>query len=207
MANIITLDVGGTIMRTYKSVLDKLPFFESYMARWSGKGGNPVFIDYDPELFIHLLNKLRDPNYVTPHDANIAKMYDYFGYDEPPKIEVNTHRLNKINELVCHPRYSTYGDGPIRETTHRYKTEETQGKLYVLSVTIKYIQSISIKIYHKMETIYMIDIKDFQIFFERQTGTDIWFLKKDFIFPLQTYSTLDFTIEGAIEDIHIYTLG
>ena len=68
MASIITLNVGGTCMKTYKSTLEKLEYFKSYFERWNSKENSAseekeMCIDYDPKLFNHLLNKLRNGIY------------------------------------------------------------------------------------------------------------------------------------------------
>ena len=63
--NIIKLDVGGQLMSTYKSTLLKLNFFQSYLDRWNDHN-QPLFLDVDPDLFKHILNKLRDPLYELP---------------------------------------------------------------------------------------------------------------------------------------------
>lgn len=206
MSNIITLDVGGTIMRTYKSVLDKLPFFESYLARWTNKSADPIFVDYDPELFIHLLNKLRDPNYVTPNDANIAKTYDYFGYEEPPKpSEFIFKTLNRIEQNTSYAAYMRTNKNTQR-TEYEYVIRGTTSNISIFAISTKYINDIEITITSVNYTVYDINHENFPIFFKRQSNTDTWTLKKDYINMLKKMPNLNIRIIGIMEYINIYTL-
>ena len=98
MASVITLNVGGKIMSTYKSTLEQLDYFQSKLDRWNADNTDIIFIDYDPELFIHLLNKLRDDGYTFPNDENIIAMCDYFGYKIETKIDPINFVLKGFNE-------------------------------------------------------------------------------------------------------------
>jgi hypothetical protein len=75
--NSVTINVGGKNMVTYKSTLEQLEYFRNILERWN-KTDN-IFVDYDPDLFIHLLNKLRDNNYTMPNNDNIKSMCEFFG--------------------------------------------------------------------------------------------------------------------------------
>src|SRR4029079_10281960 len=52
-------------------------YFRNILKRWN-KTDN-IFVDYDPDLFVHLLNKLRDHNYTMPNNDNIKSMCEFFG--------------------------------------------------------------------------------------------------------------------------------
>lgn len=74
---IITLNIGGKKIQTYRSTIEKLPFFSNYLSKWNV---DEIFVDYDCDMFIHLLNKLRDDKYEMPTNQNITTMCDYFGF-------------------------------------------------------------------------------------------------------------------------------
>ena len=88
----IIINVGGKLMKTYISTLKQLPYFQSYIERWSNN--EELFIDYDPKLFLHLLNKLRDKNYEMPNNNNINNMCQYFGYDQ------NITKINIVEDKI-----------------------------------------------------------------------------------------------------------
>jgi hypothetical protein len=75
--NTITINVSGKNIVTYRSTLEQLEYFQNIFKRWNKT--DEIFIDYDPDLFIHLLNKLRDNNYTMPNNDNIESMRNYFG--------------------------------------------------------------------------------------------------------------------------------
>lgn len=118
--NIIELDVGGTHMKTLKSTLLKVEYFKKIYDRWNGK--DQLFIDADPNLFIHILNKLRDDKYILPDDPNLQQMLDY--YQCFKKVEVKSSVALKTNDETS--KYIigslTVPDGPyfnlIKSTLH-----------------------------------------------------------------------------------------
>lgn len=98
MTSVITLNVGGKLMCTYKSTLERLDYFQSKLDRWNSENNDIIFVDYDPELFIHLLNKLRDDSYTIPNDENIITMFNYFGYKIETKIDPVNFILKGFNQ-------------------------------------------------------------------------------------------------------------
>ncbi|QKF94491.1 BTB/POZ domain-containing protein [Fadolivirus algeromassiliense] len=80
--NVINLNVGGHTFYTFKSTLEKIPYFNAHFETWS-KDNSEIFLDTDPDIFKHILNKLRDANYQFPTDpiilTNIINMYTYLG--------------------------------------------------------------------------------------------------------------------------------
>ncbi len=71
----ITIDCAGTIFKTTKSTLDKIPLLDI-------PESGDIFIDYDPKIFGHFLNLLRDSDYNIPNDMlknvySIAKKYEF----------------------------------------------------------------------------------------------------------------------------------
>src|SRR5271170_3058567 len=98
---IIKLNIGGTVIQTYRSTIQLLEFFKVYLDRWlidKSSSKHPesgqIFIDYDPALFIHLLNKLRDVKYRLPKTVEIKNMCEYFGYE--------------LDESFLHPNFVEY---------------------------------------------------------------------------------------------------
>jgi len=96
--NTITINVGGKNMMTHKSTLEQLNYFKNILERWN-KSDN-IFIDYDPDLFIHLLNKLRDNNYVMPNNDNINSMCEYFGLS----LNEISPKIIKVKIMDTHPK-------------------------------------------------------------------------------------------------------
>jgi hypothetical protein len=144
----VTLNVGGKNMVTYKSTLDRLEYFKNIFDRWNQTDN--LFVDYDPDLFIHLLNKLRDDNYIMPDNDNIKSMCEFFGLSLSkisfPKIikvkiiESSKKELNPkaILDIVF------YGYYPNRCTFCAYNTDSSKileisdykdGQIYLKYIT------------------------------------------------------------------------
>jgi hypothetical protein len=94
---LIDLNVGGVLMKTYKSTLMKSTYFRSYFERWTDDkiDKKETFVDFDPNIFAHVLNILRNPNYIVPneHIVNVNIMLEYYGIT---KIEEITKPNKKI---------------------------------------------------------------------------------------------------------------
>src|SRR5579864_4776498 len=144
-SNIITLNVGGTRIQTYKSTIEVLPYFESYMARWKIDNTNhellvkdpkknvgpiEIFVDYDPNLFIHLLNKLRDSKYEMPQNENIIIMCNYFGYE----LEVPEPKKTIITRLQSQQGRQYNYD---RTTNDSYVLNTIDTPLYALAIQLR----------------------------------------------------------------------
>lgn len=75
---IITLDVSGIIIKTKRETLCKRShYFNDMLSDPSVKIENSIFVDYDPIIFNHVLNFMRDPRYLYPKKYSFA--LDYFG--------------------------------------------------------------------------------------------------------------------------------
>lgn len=96
MANLVKLNVGGTIFTTFKTTLIKAKYFESYFERWDNK--EEIFIDESPKLFEHVLCYLRNSDY--PIAPEYYYLLDYYGikYEEPSKKKERKIINNKIRE-------------------------------------------------------------------------------------------------------------
>ena len=108
--NHIQVNVGGQIMSTYRTTLLKSEFFKSYIDRWNS--GEQLFLDVDPNLFIHVLNKLRNSSYVLPDDNNVLNMCQYFG------LAINDHH-NIIDSYII--PYQCYRNGSL---TYKINTND-----------------------------------------------------------------------------------
>lgn len=78
MTEIIKLNIGGKIIQTKKSTLCQSKFFNTLLNDYDIS--DEVFIDDDPDLFIHLLNKLRNAKYKFPNDLtkNLTTMANFY---------------------------------------------------------------------------------------------------------------------------------
>lgn len=107
--SIIILNVGGKKVQTLKSTLTQLPFFDSYLSRWSKE--DEIFIDQDFEVFIHLLNKLRNQSYIVPDCENINVLFDYFGCSLYRKDLVTTNKKTNVPLIKeIYASYPQYGE-------------------------------------------------------------------------------------------------
>ena len=70
---IISLNVGGKPFFSRRSTLEKSEFFNSLINDkiMNNKHNDDIFVDLDPNLFIHILNKLRYPSYDFPEKLSI----------------------------------------------------------------------------------------------------------------------------------------
>lgn len=199
--NIVTLNVGGTKMQTYKSILETLPYFESYMDRWS-ENHPEIFVDYDPNLFIHLLNKLRDANYIMPVNENVSIMCDYFGYVLPDITPAKLVHTTITEVLAQNNLFHHDYDG---EKTASYDINTEKKPLHAFALKLRNIYSVShIRISNRADYIYDIRTEKFPIYFQQQNGTDCWYLKKDFMDSLQNINSLHIEVRGKYDDIFVY---
>jgi hypothetical protein len=216
-SNIITLNVGGTKIQTYKSTIEVLPYFESYMARWKidntnhellakdpkkNVGSIEIFVDYDPRLFIHLLNKLRDSKYAMPLNENIITMCNYFGYElETPKLLPSCRIIIVKTESQTGKRMDRNGT-----CTESYTINTIETPLSIIAIRSRgHISVPYIDVKDECTTLYAIDTDNFHIYFEQhQQHIEYWFLKKDIIETLQEIERLNIMIDGKYDETSIY---
>ena len=77
--NIITIDVGGQIFRTFYETIKQSGFFRNIIENCSNV--EPIFVDRSPKGFNHILQFLRSSDYKVP--ATYKEDLDY--YDIPYK--------------------------------------------------------------------------------------------------------------------------
>lgn len=74
----VTLNVGGKLFQTTQQTILKSKYFERIInfKKLENKVDEIIFVDDDPELFNHLLNYMRSPNYIFPahHKVNLDRM-------------------------------------------------------------------------------------------------------------------------------------
>ena len=208
---IIILNVGGTRMQTYKSTLEKLEYFSSKLNRWNDKSESELFIDYDPTLFIHLLNKLRDDKYELPNDENIVSMCNYFGY---PIVTIEEFEVDDIikpyNGFVRRLDPNYYGNQGFYEIEPGQKIIAFCIKIY--GVNSKYDpegdkMSIDYVVIQNKNIIWKITIDSIEIYFKKIID-NMWKLRKDFLNIIQKNNNkINIKIYGGEcnhdRDIHI----
>lgn len=93
MEEIIKINVGGQYFTTYKSTLLNSDYFKSYFERWEK---DKHFLDLDPNIFQHVLNILRDPNYEIPkkYYNNVVTMAEYLCLPLPQE-SINDEEIDK----------------------------------------------------------------------------------------------------------------
>ena len=94
---LIKLNVGGTIFTTTKSIICQSKYFQTLLNKFSINKleDDSLFIDDDPNLFIHILNKLRHPGYIYPENLaeNLAILSEYY---QIVNININNQNNNNI---------------------------------------------------------------------------------------------------------------
>ena len=78
MSKRIRLNVGGTYFETSQENLLAVPYFEALLLRWQDEDKD-IFIDRSSIGFDHVLNLLRNPNYLFPRQY--AAELDYYGVE------------------------------------------------------------------------------------------------------------------------------
>jgi hypothetical protein len=81
MQNSMSPSVALTLLQDgNKRFINNLKFFVS---PYKNENNEPlqIFLDIDPDIFVHILNKLRHSKYVLPNDENIDILCDYLGIE------------------------------------------------------------------------------------------------------------------------------
>lgn len=85
MSDIMYLDIGGTVFKTTRSNLRKIPYFRERLEDLDANGDHrtgskayPLFIDRDPEHFKHVINYVRDRYYTIPEES--LHEFKFFGF-------------------------------------------------------------------------------------------------------------------------------
>lgn len=79
-STIITLNIGGKKIKTYKTTLEQCGVLQNQLERWDFNKNDELFIDQDPDIFIHFLNYLRNQNYKIPVNVedNVKILMEYY---------------------------------------------------------------------------------------------------------------------------------
>ena len=112
----IILDVGGQKMKTFKSTLELSPYFKSQFERWNLDTTNELFIDQDPNIFIHFLNFLRNTNYRIPEklEENVNVLMEYYGF---PVEKVEKRVVSIRHPLLRNPENIELSLSTIKDVT------------------------------------------------------------------------------------------
>lgn len=160
MDNIITLNVGGKKISTYKNTLFKSEYFKSYVNRWNKDG--VIFIDQDPKLFSHVLNYLRNDEYIIPkkYKENIDKLLEYYLIPTDKNVNSKSNTLVKMyvtdNIVVNKDRYSYSNKNDyVFSFDHMFKQNYYNFELIDCSfdIPISNIRELSIENYDKAHKI------------------------------------------------------
>ena len=153
----VELNVGGTKITTLKSTLVKLPYFKNYFNSWhkEGKENTEIFLDVDFNIFMHVLNKLRDENYIFPEDGviitNITNMFDYFGLAvKNNHCDYNTPKY--VHVEVCRPNKDSYYPDKIIP----YRTHINTDKVEIMDILLQVEKFNSLEFHSESYTIYQI---------------------------------------------------
>jgi hypothetical protein len=159
-SSIINLDVGGIKLKVYRSTLTQLEYFKSKLERWSNNQ-DELFVDYDYNLFIHLINKLRDPTYNMPRNKNINMMCDYFGFNYIKKCTIIKHE-------------TFYSGSNMNVIFHKIPSKSRLIKIILCADHSSYVDKITFKKGNKVILKIKKDYKDIYL-----TKEDIYFTKED----------------------------
>ena len=113
--NIIKLNIGGQHIQVTCDILKNMTYFDSYLERWNNQ--EELFIDCDYELFRHLLNIYRIPEYIVPKDLtiNINKLIKYYGANIKISHQIKTLNYFKINLYKYYNQHLNIISGGIIE--------------------------------------------------------------------------------------------
>ena len=94
----IKLDVGGVKITTNRSTLEIAPVLKMIVERDFKDESTKIFLDSDAKIFEHVLNYLRDSNYVIPkkYIDNTHNMLGFFG------LVIKKEPIPK--DIVCYPK-------------------------------------------------------------------------------------------------------
>lgn len=206
--NSIKLNIGGVRIETYTSTLLQLDYFKAKLERWNNEE-TELFVDYDYDLFKHLVNKLRDASYEMPNNKNIVNMCNYFGYTIVNECKKN--KLCVVKNVVLKQSNSFMEECLL----HKMKKGT---KIIDLQIIPSYTHSKGCDIYFtdsKNNDIFTIKDNQFFRFFERQTpklrsgnnnevliegAENSCFLRKNFIEILRKIKGLQINVKNLHSD-------
>ena len=118
MSDRIKLNVGGKIFETTKTTLVQSTYFQTMIDRW--KMEEIQFLDRSSEGFEHILNYLRNTQYVIP--KQYLYEIDFYGIEynnEPIEDETLEDISNKIDNLTAKIHYLTVKIKDLVNMTHK----------------------------------------------------------------------------------------
>src|SRR3982751_2780936 len=94
---IIVLDVGGQIFKTYRNTLIRIPYFRNMIECCEDL--NEIFVDRSSHIFDHVLAYVIDPKY--PFPTKYGYELDFYGisYDSDKLYSSDRLMLQEISKL------------------------------------------------------------------------------------------------------------
>lgn len=122
--DIVTLDVGGTHFRTYRTTLKQAKYFENVNWEADGQEDGSFFIDADPDLFQYILQFLRRGT--GPIFWDLKNGHDYPRYNAV-LTEAEHFHIPGLVEWLKLKRYRSV----IRTEICLYQWAEKQKRQYI----------------------------------------------------------------------------
>lgn len=182
-STLITLDVGGTLFKTYQSTLLKSEYFRT-MFEFNKEFPNPIFIDCDPRGFKHILEYLRFGNYQIP--PKYSYLLAYFMIDE------SVCNLNLSNMIIY--------NGKIRAINRKTDVILTIGNAIQ---TVSSILSQSLNSHINSENLFLV----MEILIEEHeiqqlcSANDVEFITQTLILQKERFGRIELYNEWANSDI------
>lgn len=124
MAGIITLDVGGTRLKTFIKTLKQAEFFDNLDFETERGEDGSIFIDADPILFSHKLQFLRRG--IMPVFWNLRNGHDYPKYNALLR-EARYFGIPDLIEWLDHKSYQNV----VKTQLYLYEWANGQERQYV----------------------------------------------------------------------------
>jgi hypothetical protein len=129
MAKIIKINVGGTYFTTTKTTLIMSNFFSRlFDFKGSDEHDKEIFIDRDPKAFKHVLNTLRDSNYVFPEKYKYE--LEYYG------VDISDTDYNKYNDLLHEYNLMINENDKLKEENNKLKEKLNKSNSLLIGGTV-----------------------------------------------------------------------
>ena len=206
----VTLNVGGTKVQTFKSTLEQLEYFKVLFKSNFNKE-EEIFLDCDYNIFIHVLNKIRDaaykyPSNLTTNDLeNILKMENYYSMTIT-KNKVSTFFHLSATSSSCN---DTRGVNQVGFKRRYYSEYHIRRKIFNIMLNLKSCESnlICFRVTNGPTTILDCTNWDIPIFctFEKVTSNYFYCIKKEVLDIIN--SNVDASNDRSNSDVKIICNG
>ena len=114
-----TLNVGGTLFTTTLDTLNKSGYFSTmFNGAWKEKLNETIFIDRSPKGFQHILDFLRDPQYVIPFRYKYELEFYQVNYKDD-NIERKCSQCNRCYDHQHHDHQLLNQDDNNQPNEHK----------------------------------------------------------------------------------------